>query len=286
MKPENLKTKIFLDGSDIEQTNYLLSALGFLDGQTTNPTNFATSPEVKTRLDAGYKFGKDEVYEVYKKRVQQLSGLLPNGSVSIEVYADEKTTAEQMFEQGKEMFSWIKNAHIKFPTTKEGLRAAEMSIAEEMRVNMTLVFSQKQAAAVYAATKGAKRGDVFISPFIGRLIEKGENGFQLVENIIKMYQQGDGHVEVLSASVRNAEQFTRAIQIGSDIITAYFDAIKNWHEQGMGQFLPVTPDDSTLAPIPYQELNLNAAWSSFDIRHPMTDSGMERFATDWKNIIE
>src|SRR3989344_4842731 len=102
--------------------------------------------------------------------------------------------------QGKEMFSWIPNAHVKYPTTKAGLEAAHRSIQEGMRVNMTLVFTQEQAAAVYAATKGAKRGDVFVSPFIGRLDDRGENGMDLIKNIIKMYRGGDGHVLILGAS--------------------------------------------------------------------------------------
>ncbi len=98
------------------------------------------------------------------------------------------------------MFSWIPNAHVKFPTSREGLEAAGRAVKEGLRVNMTLCFTQEQAAAVYSATAGAKKGDVFISPFIGRLDDRGENGMDLIENIQKMYGTGDGHVEVLTAS--------------------------------------------------------------------------------------
>jgi len=138
-----------------------------------------------------------------------------------------------MLAQGREMFSWIPNAHIKFPTTHEGLTAAEHAIKEGMRINMTLCFSQEQAAAVYAATGGAQKGQVFVSPFVGRLDDRGGNGMTLIENILKMYKNSDGHVEVLTASVRTLEHFLYAIALGSDIITAPFKILKEWGEKGL-----------------------------------------------------
>ena len=101
----------------------------------------------------------------YKKIVQTISPLVGDAGVSIEVFSDEKITAPEMFNQGKEMFSWIPNAYIKYPCTAEGLRAAEMSVARGLRVNLTLCFSQQQAAAVYAATKGTKQ-PAYVSPFV------------------------------------------------------------------------------------------------------------------------
>src|ERR1051326_1942800 len=159
MRPENLKTKIFLDSGDPEETKSALSSLGFLDGQTTNPSLIAKSPEA-----AGKKFSEVEVLDFYKSVVEKVSSQIPQGSVSIEVYADAATAADQMLMQAKEFYKWIPNAHIKFPTTTEGLKAAESAVKEGMRVNMTLVFSQNQAAAVYAATKAGKRGGVYLSP--------------------------------------------------------------------------------------------------------------------------
>jgi transaldolase len=73
------------------------------------------------------------------------------------------------------MFTWIPNAYVKFPCTHEGLRAAEMSVQRSIRVNMTPCFSQAQAAAVYAATRGSKE-PVYISLFVGRLDDQGEDG--------------------------------------------------------------------------------------------------------------
>lgn len=243
--------KIFLDSGDVEETKQTIALLGTLDGQTTNPTLIAKSPGAQGKL-----FTKEEIFSFYKSVVEQISKLIPQGSVSVEVYADKTTGAEEMFEQGKEMFSWIPNAHIKYPITKAGLEAAEKSVKAGMRVNMTLCFSVEQAAAVYAATKGAKKGMVFISPFVGRLDDQGENGMDLIRNILEMYKTGDGHVEVLTASVRSLTHFLKAKSLGSDIITAPLRVLKQWIDQ------------------------------DYDIKHELTDAGIERFSSDWNNLIK
>ena len=123
------------------------------------------------------------------------------------------TTAEEMLAQGEEMFSWIPNAYVKYPCTREGLRAAEMSVQREIRVNMTLCFSQDQAAAVYAATRGSKE-PVYVSPFIGRLDDRRQNGMDVVKNIKTMYKDGDGHVHVLAASIRNIDHLLASFATG------------------------------------------------------------------------
>lgn len=326
MRSQNLKTKIFIDSGDPAETKQAIELLGFLDGQTTNPSLIAKHPKAAARMARGEKFTSEEIYGFYKEVVGELSKMMPGGSISIEVYADGLTTAEQMFAQGQEMFGWIPNAHIKFPTTAAGLEAAERAIKEGMRVNMTLCFSQAQAVAVYAATRGAKKGAVFVSPFVGRLDDRGENGMGLIANIIKMYRGGeggaaggytssagsgngsaagqtsvagrasdgrafgdhapDGHVEVLTASVRTMEHFLYALALGSDIITAPFKILKEWGDRKM----PVPGADfkynaGELKPIPYQQLDLNKDWRSFDLRHDLTDKGIERFAQDWNNLI-
>ncbi len=191
-----------------------------------------------------------------------------------------------MLGQGKEMFSWIPNAHVKFPTTREGLKAAEQAVQAGIRVNMTLNFSQEQAAAVYAATRGARKGQVFISPFAGRLDDRGENGMDLVANILRMYRQGDGHVEVLTASVRSLDHLLQALGLGSEIITAPFDILKQWGEKGMP--LPgadYSYDTKGLKPIAYREISLGKAWQDYDLRHDLTDKGMEKFSADWNALI-
>ena len=122
MRPENMKARLFLDGGNQEETKAVLKQIGFLDGQTTNPTLISKNPEARKRLEQGNKFSRTEIFTFYRGVVNILSGLMPKGSISIEVYADAKTSAEEMLKQGKEMFTWIPNAHIKFPTNGEGLR--------------------------------------------------------------------------------------------------------------------------------------------------------------------
>lgn len=282
MKPQNLKTKIFLDSGDPKATKEMLGLLGFLDGQTTNPTLIAKILEV----EEGNKFNIKELLNFYKNIIREISNLIPNNSVSIEVYANKNTTAKEMLDQAREMFSWISSAHIKFPTNKEGLAAAESAVKEGMKINMTLCFSQEQAAAVYSATKGAKKGQVFVSPFVGRLDDRGENGMQLIENILKMFKNGDGHVEVLTASVRNLNHFLYAINLGSDIITSPISVLKEWKEKE----LIMSGDDfvydaGNLKEILYQEIDLNKNWQEFNISHELTDIGIKKFSDDWNSLI-
>lgn len=286
-RPAYLKTKIFLDGGDPAETRRAIQELGFLDGQTTNPTLIAKNPDAKKRLEAGQTFSREEIMDFYRGVVGEIAPLVPEGSVSVEVYADTATTAEDMFTQGKEMFSWLPNAHIKYPTTKEGLIAAERSVAAGMRVNMTLCFTEAQAAAVYAATRGAKKGDVFVSPFVGRLDDRGENGMDLIKNIQALYQSGDGHVEVLVASVRSMEHFKYALALKADIITAPFALLGAWAAEGMPvpEKSDFTYPAKDLAAIPPYGFDLSKAWTAFDIRHPLTDKGIERFAADWNALI-
>jgi len=285
MRPNTMNTRLFLDGGDPGETKAVLKQIGFLDGQTTNPTLIAKNPEARKRLEQGSKFSSDEIFSFYRGVVTTISGLLPQGSVSIEVYADAKTSSEEMLEQGRKMFAWIPNAHIKFPASSEGLKAAHEAVKAGLRVNMTLVFTQEQAAAVYAATRGAHKGQVFLSPFIGRLDDRGENGMDLIANIITMYKKGDGHVEVLTASVRTMDHFLYALKLGSDIITAPFDIIKLWGEQGCS--VPGKEyryNKKELKPIAFRELDLSKSWESFDIRHDLTDKGMVKFSADWNAL--
>ena len=286
MRPENLKTRIFLDGGDPEETKDIIKRIGFIDGQTTNPSLIAKNPSAKKRMERGEKFTKTEILHFYRGVVEELSALLPGGSVSVEVYADASTSARDMIDQAGEMFSWIPNAHIKFPTSHQGLIAAEEAVRSGIRVNMTLCFTQEQSAAVYAATKGAKKGDVFISPFIGRLDDRGENGMDLIANIIQMYKKGDGHVEVLTASVRSMDHHLFALKLGSDIITAPYSIIAAWGDKGL-----IVPGDEYvydhqgLKAIPYKDIDLTKHYNSYDIRHDLTDKGMERFSADWNALI-
>ena len=287
MRPDTLKTRIFLDGADPKETRQVIAALGFLDGQTTNPSLLAKNPEAEAHKVEGNKFSSTAIYDFYKALCQELSTLLPKGSISIEVYADATTTVADMLTHAREFDAWIPNAHIKLPTTTAGLEAAAVLTGEGRRVNMTLVFSQAQAAAVYAATRGAGRGDVFLSPFVGRLDDRGENGMDLIKNIVGLYSQSDGHVEVLSASVRTMDHFLCSLAYGADIITAPAKVLLAWAEAGM----PVPAADYAyapvgLAPIPAEALPLTKPWQDYAIGHPLTESGLAKFAADWNSLID
>ena len=286
MRPQHLKSKIFLDGGDPDESKEFISLFGFLDGQTTNPSLISKNPAARARIERGEKFSTTEILDFYREVVRELSALIPDGSVSVEVYADSTTTAGEMLKQAEEMFSWIPNAHIKFPTTHEGLKAAEQGMKKDLRANMTLCFTQEQAAAVYAATKGAKKGDVFVSPFVGRLDDRGESGMDLIANILRMYRGGDGHVEVLTASVRTMDHLLYALSLGSDIITAPFTVLKEWGQAGLkvpaGDYIY---DRKKLTPIRFLDLDLAAEWRDFEILHELTDTGQEKFAADWNALI-
>jgi len=287
VRPKELKTKIFLDGGNPDEAREIIKIMGFLDGQTTNPTLISKNPNVHERLKKGEKFTEGEIINFYHNVVKEISSLIPQGSISIEVYAVTTTKADQMLKQGREMFSWIPNAQVKFPSSKEGLKAAEQAVREGMRINMTLCFTQEQAAAVYAATLGAKRGNVFVSPFIGRIDDRGENGMDIISHIIKMYEKGDGHVMVLTASVRKIDHLLCALNFGSDIVTAPFNVLKEWAEKGLqipGSDYVYNPKD--LKRIPYKDIVLTKKWQEYDISHDLTVKGMEKFSSDWDSLIK
>src|SRR5262249_27381339 len=143
--PKRPHSKILVDGGDPEETTRIRQLMGFVDGQTTNPSLIAKNPEVMLLVESGHRLTEREEAAEYRKIVQAISPLVGDAGVSIEVFADLNTTADEMLKQGREMSSWISNAYIKYPCTAEGLKAAEHSVAEGIRVNITLCFSQQQA---------------------------------------------------------------------------------------------------------------------------------------------
>lgn len=285
------KTKILVDGGDPDETQRIKDRMGFVDGQTTNPSLIAKNPEIQSILASGQKLSLQEEREAYKKIVQRISPVVGTAGVSIEVFADLNTTAEEMLVQGEEMFSWIENAYIKYPCISEGLRAAQMSVERDIRVNMTLCFSQEQAAAVYAATKGSKE-PVYVSPFIGRLDDRGDNGMDLVGNIKKMYEAGDGHVHVLAASIRSLDHLLYTFALDAELATVPAKILQDWAAKDF----PLAGDDfvykgldasgKPLKPIRYKQLDLNDSWQSFDINHELTTKGIEKFVADYKTTLK
>lgn len=291
MPAKRTKTKILVDGGDPAETSRIKGLLGFVDGQTTNPSLIAKNPEIRRLIGSGHRLSRQEENEEYKKIVQQISPLVGDAGVSIEVFADLGTRAEQMVTQGKEMFTWIPNAYIKYPCTHEGLRAVQMSVREGLRVNITLCFSQDQAAAVYGATKGTAT-PAYVSPFVGRLDDHGDTGIDLIKNIRKMYDSGDGHVHILAASIRNLDHLLASFAFGADLVTVPAKVLEEWAAKGFplpGQDFTYTgksSDGRLLKPIPYKALELNKPWEDFDIVHELTTKGIRKFVEDYQSTLK
>jgi transaldolase len=283
-------TQILVDGGDPSETLRIKTLIGFVDGQTTNPSLIAQNPEIQQLIASGRRLSSEEEESEYKKIVQSISPLVGDAGVSIEVFADVGTRAEEMLRQGQEMFSWIPNAYVKYPCTHEGLRAARMSVDKNIRVNMTLCFSQEQAAAVYAATKGSKE-PVYVSPFVGRLDDRGENGMDLVRNIKKMYEHSDGHVHVLAASIRTINHLLYSFFLGAELATVPSKVLQEW---AAGFPMPdqdfvykgVDAEGKGLKPIPYKDLDLKLPWESFDLAHELTTKGIQKFVADYQSTLK
>ncbi len=271
------KTKIFLDSANPAETAQAIEMLGGLDGQTTNPSL------VVKNLNQSSKISEEEMLGFYKTNVQKISKLIPNGSVSIEVYADQRTSAKEIYEQAISMNEWIDNAHIKFPTIPAALEAAAKFIKQGGRANFTLVFNQKQALAIHnlVISVGATKGQVFISPFVGRLDDIGLKGVDLLANVQKMYQQLQSPVEILGASIRNLNHLQYCFDIGLDIVTLPLSIIKEWH-----QSQNITYSPQNLTPIGFENLDYTQKWQDIDISHELTTKGLLKFAQDWKSLLE
>ena len=285
------KTKILVDGGDPDETSRVKKLLGVVDGQTTNPSLIAKNPEIQESLASGHSLSSQEEKEEYRKIVRAISPLVGDAGVSIEVFADLDTSAEEMLAQGKEMFDWIPNAYVKYPCTHEGLKAAEMSVRERIRVNITLCFSQEQAAAVYAATKGSKE-PVYVSPFVGRLDDIGENGIDLVENIKAMYKNGDGHVHVLAASIRHLDHLLSSFALNAELVTVPARVLEKWAASNFPMpdqaftYNGIGANGQRLKPISYKVLDLNLPWQSFNIAHELTTKGIQKFVADYRSTLK
>lgn len=289
---QQLMSKIFMDGGDAGETRTADKLLRTIrpewqrgiDGQTTNPTLVAKNPDIQKYLRAGKKLTQAEALAEYKQIVEAVASVT-SGPVSIQVIADQSTKAEDMLSQARRYREWIPNGVVKFPCTGEGLAAAEV-FCQEFPVNITLNFTQSQAAAVYQATRNTKY-QVFVSPFVGRLDDLGENGMDLIGNELEMFKTGDGHVDVLTASVRNVQHLMYAMHLKSPAITIPYKVFQEWVEQEFPM-----PDDTfaynigDLDRIAYQDLTLNQDWRSYDLDHKLTDTGLTKFMQDWQSIIK
>jgi transaldolase len=209
--------KIFVDTADVSDIR-ALAGMGLVDGVTTNPSLIAKSGR--------------KISEV----IAEICDLIP-GPVSAEVTA---TDAEGMLKEGRYLRSIAPNVAVKVPLTEAGLLACRTLAAEGTMVNVTLCFSAVQAILA------GKAGATFVSPFVGRLDDIGQEGMRLIADIVQIYRNYPAiRTEVLVASVRNPVHVLEAAKLGAHV--------------------------ATLPPAVLRQL----------FRHPLTDRGLEAFLADW-----
>jgi transaldolase len=209
--------QFFLDTAEIQEIQTGLE-WGLVDGITTNPSLIA-------------KAGKP-----YLATVKEIANLVP-GPVSGEVLATEY---EEILEQGRRLAGLADNVVVKVPLIPAGLRAVATFAKEGIRTNVTLCFSAAQALIA------AKAGASYISPFIGRLDDVGEDGMRLIDEIVTIYRNYDFDTQILVASVRHPIHVIQSAQMGADVVTLPFKVLEQLY------------------------------------KHPLTDAGLERFLADWK----
>ena len=276
------KTKIFLDSGDVAETKIACTLPFSIEGQTTNPSLLVKNNAVKKQLERGEIFSTAELYRLYQSVVQEIDTLLPGAAISIEVYADESTSAEEMYAEADRFSKWVENAYIKLPITAEGLRAARLCVDAGHNINMTLCFSIAQAAAVYEATIGAPVGSVYISPFIGRLDGIGTDGLSLIRGIQDLYKDGDGHVSILAASIRDAHHLYELLNITVDILTAPLAVLQAY---ATNKDVLTEREDRGLNSIDGNSIVLGGPIDAYDITHPLTTAGLEQFVSDWNSAL-
>jgi transaldolase len=183
--------KLFIDSADIKEIREYADS-GLVDGVTTNPSLAA-------------KTGRD-----YVDTLTEICALLPSGSISAEVLA---TDFDGMMAQGRRVAKIAENIAIKVPLTWEGLKACKALSAEGRAVNVTLCFSAVQAMMA------AKAGATYVSPFIGRVDDVGEDGMGLIRDIRAIYDNYGFATEILAASIRSVSHVREAALAGADIAT-------------------------------------------------------------------
>ena len=213
--------KLFLDTANIQEIRDGVR-LGVISGVTTNPS-LAASEGIGSR-------------ENYKVAVQEISDIL-DGPISVEVVSLD---AEGMVAEGREIAEWIPNPWVKIPSTAAGFEAISTLAHDGIKINQTLRFSLNQALL------GAQAGSTVVSPFVGRLDDIGQQGMDLVKEIVEVFKTQNIKTEVLAASIRHTLHCTMAAQAGAHIAT-----------------------------LPYKILLQM-------VQHPLTDSGVARFLADWE----
>ncbi len=189
--------KFFIDTANIKEIKEA-NALGLIDGVTTNPSLIARE-------------GKD-----FLKILDEICGIV-NGPISAEVVSIDSAG---MLKEGRELARRHKNIVIKVPMTMEGLKATKAFHSEDIKTNVTLVFSPVQALLA------AKAGATYVSPFVGRLDDISHRGMELVEQIVQIFNNYNFDTQVIVASVRNPLHVLDAALIGAHVATIPYSVIE------------------------------------------------------------
>ncbi|MGG2084448.1 fructose-6-phosphate aldolase [Lysinibacillus pakistanensis] len=209
--------KFFIDTANFEEIKEA-HAWGILSGVTTNPSLVAKEENVS-----------------FHDRLREIAELV-DGSVSGEVIALD---AEGMIKEGLELAAIAPNITVKLPMTPAGLEACRFFADKGIKTNVTLIFSANQALMA------ARAGATYVSPFIGRLDDIGQNGVELIETIADIFTIHNIETQIIAASVRHPQHVTAAALAGAHISTTPYKVLKQL------------------------------------FNHPLTEKGIEGFLADW-----
>ncbi len=211
--------KLFIDTANVDEIRKA-NDLGVICGVTTNPSLIA-------------KEGRD-----FKEVVQEITTIV-DGPISAEVVSMESAG---MVEEALELVKIHPNIVIKIPMCEEGLKATKILSAKGIKTNVTLIFSAAQALLA------ARAGATYVSPFVGRLDDIGQEGVNLISEIREIFAVHDIPTQIIAASIRNPIHVTSCAAAGADIATVPYKIIMQM------------------------------------IKHPLTDSGIEKFLKDWETV--
>ncbi|NUO09516.1 MAG: fructose-6-phosphate aldolase [Candidatus Brocadia sp.] len=211
--------KFFIDTADVKEIREAHS-LGILDGVTTNPSLVA-------------KTGRP-----FRETIEEICSIV-KGPVSAEVVSLD---TEGMLKEARELAKIADNIVVKIPLIKNGLKAVKRLAEEGINTNVTLCFSSNQALLA------AKAGGTYVSPFVGRLDDRGQVGMDIIQEIRTIYDNYGFQTEIIVASIRNPVHVRDAALMGADVAT-----------------------------IPFNVFDLL-------VQHPLTDDGVKRFLADWEKV--
>ena len=210
--------KFFIDTANLNEIREA-TELGLIDGVTTNPSLIAKEGDIE-----------------FKQHIAAICEIV-EGDVSVEVTSLD---TEGMLREGRDYARIAPNVVVKCPLTRDGLKATRKLTDEGTKVNVTLCFSAAQAILA------AKAGAAYISPFVGRLDDVGQNGLELLSEIVEIYGNYNWKTEVLAASIRHPIHIVEAARMGAHVATIPFKVIEQL------------------------------------IKHPLTDKGLDQFLADWR----